>query len=297
MKYAFIDRHRSIWPVSILCEQLEVSPSGYHQHRQRRALHQGKPGGRISNDALLAHIKAIHAQVKGEYGWPRIWKQLLANGIRVGKERVRKLMALHGIRAKTKRKFKATTDSAHRLPVAPNLIARDFSPALPNQVWTTDITYLATDEGWLYLTVMLDLFSRQIVGWSIQPRMTRQLVVDALRMAWFRRRPPAGLIVHSDRGSQYCGHLFQSALKAYGMRSSMSRKGDCWDNAPTESLWGSMKRACVYGQRFTTREEAKAAVMNWLAFYNAKRLHSRLGYVSPMQFEKNWLAEQARRSA
>lgn len=129
MKYAFIDRHRSLWPVSILCEQLDVSPSGYHQHRQRRALHQGKPGGRVSNDALLAHIKAIHAQVKGEYGWPRIWKQLLANGIRVGKERVRKLMALHGIRAKTRRKFKATTNSAHLLPVAPNLIARNFSPA------------------------------------------------------------------------------------------------------------------------------------------------------------------------
>ena len=286
-----------MWPVSILCEQLEVSPSGYHQHRQRRALHQGKLGGRVSNDALLAHIKAIHAQVKGEYGWPRMWKQLLASGIRVGKERVRKLMAQHGIRAKTRRKFKATTNSAHRLPVAPNLIARDFAPALPNQVWTTDITYLATDEGWLYLAVMLDLFSRQVVGWSIQPRMTQQLVVDALRMAWFRRRPAAGLVVHSDRGSQYCGDLFQSALKAYGMKSSMSRKGDCWDNAPTESLWGSMKRACVYGQRFTTREEAKAAVLNWLAFYNAKRLHSRLDYVSPMQFEKNWLAEQARRSA
>jgi transposase InsO family protein len=297
VKYAFIDWYRSLWPVSILCEQLEVSPSGYHQHRQRRALRQGKPGGRVSNDALLAHIKAIHAQVKGEYGWPRIWKQLLANGIRVGKERVRKLMALHGIRAKTKRKFKATTNSAHQLPVAPNLIARDFSPALPNQVWTTDITYLATDEGWLYLTVMLDLFSRQVVGWSIKPRMTQQLVVDALRMAWFRRRPAAGLIVHSDRGSQYCGQLVQSALKAYGMRSSMSRKGDCWDNAPTESLWGSLKRACVYGQRFATREEAQAAVMNWLAFYNATRLHSRLGYVSPMQFEKNWLAEQVRRSA
>lgn len=154
----------------MLCEKLEVSPSGYHQNRQRRALNKGKPGVRIINDALLAHIKAIHAQVKGEYGWPRIWKQLLANGIRVGKERIRKLMALHGNKAKTKRKFKATTNSAHRLPVAPNLIERDFSPALPNQVWTTDITYLATYEGWLYLTVMLDLFSHQMVGWSIQPR-------------------------------------------------------------------------------------------------------------------------------
>ena len=149
----------------------------------------------------------------------------------------------------------------------------------------------------LYLTVMLDLFSRQVVGWSIQPRMTQQLVVDALRMAWFRRRPEPGLIVHSDRGSQYCSHLFQSTLKAYGMKSSMSRKADCWDNAPTESLWGSLKRACVYGHRFRTRAEAIEAVMNWLAFYNARRLHSTLGYVSPMQFEKNWLAEQERRSA
>ncbi len=145
-------------------------------------------------------------------------------------------MALHGIRAKNNRKFNATMNSSHQLPVALNLFARDFSPALPNQVWTTDITYLATDEGWLYLTVMLDLFSRQVVGWSIKHRMTQQLVVDTLRMAWFRRPPAARLFVHSDRGSQYCGHLFQSPLKAYGMRSSMSRKGDCWDNAPTESL-------------------------------------------------------------
>jgi len=297
VKYAFIDRHKATWPVSLLCEQLEISPSGYHQHRQRRTLKQGKPTARMSNDALLAHIKAIHAQVKGEYGWPRIWKQLLANGVRVGKERVRKLMAQHGIKARTKRKFKATTNSAHQLPVAPNLIERDFSPAFPNQIWTTDITYLDTDEGWLYLTVMLDLFNRQVVGWSIQPRMTQQLVVDALRMAWFRRRPQRGLIVHSDRGSQYCSKLFQTTLKAYGMQSSMSRKADCWDNAPTESLWGSLKRASVCGRRFTTREQAKVAVLDWLAFYNSTRLHSTLGYVSPMQFEKNWLAEQAKYSA
>lgn len=297
MKYAFIESNRRHWPVSMLCEQLNVSPSGYHQHRERKIGMDSKPRKTISNDALLAHIKAIHAQVKGEYGWPRIWKQLLANGVRVGKERVRKLMVQHRIRAKTKRRFKATTDSNHSLPVAPNLIARDFSPALPNQVWTTDITYIATDEGWLYLTVMLDLFSRQVVGWSIQPRMTRQLVIDALRMASFRRRPGKGLIVHSDRGSQYCSNEFQDALKAYGMRSSMSRKADCWDNAPTESLWGSLKRASVYGRQFATRNEAKNAVMDWLAFYNSTRLHSTLGYVSPMQFEKNWLAEQMKKSA
>jgi len=246
--------------VSVLCEQLEVSVSGYHQHVLREAANDG-PGPvrtRMSNDALLAHIKAIHAQVKGEYGWPRMWKELLARGIRVGKERVRKLMQLHGIKARTKRKFKATTNSAHDLPVAANLVQRNFTPAEPDSVWTTDITYLATDEGWLYLTVMLDLFSRQVVGWSIGPRMTKKLVVDALRMGWFRRRPAAGLIVHSDRGSQYCSKEFQDALRAYGMRSSMSRKADCWDNAPTESLWGSLKRARTHGKRFATRQAAQS---------------------------------------
>ena len=299
MKYAWIDGNRRHWPVSALCEQLEVSVSGYHQHVLRVGAKDGRrrgPGG-LSNDALLAHIKAIHAQVKGEYGWPRIWKELLARGVRVGKERVRKLMSQHGIKARTKRKFKATTDSAHDLPVATNLIQRDFAPAQPNRVWTTDITYLATDEGWLYLTVMLDLFSRQVVGWSIGPRMTKKLVTDALRMAWFRRRPAEGLIVHSDRGSQYCSKEFQDALRAYGMRSSMSRKADCWDNAPTESLWGSLKRARIHGKRFATRQAAQSEVMDWLAFYNATRLHSTLGYVSPMNYEKNWLAAQVSKSA
>jgi putative transposase len=177
----------------------------------------------MSNDALLAHIKVIHAEVKGEYGWPRMWKELLARGMRVGKERVRKLMKQHGIRARTKRKFKATTNSAHNLPVAANLVARNFAPMRPNETWTSDITYIDTAEGWLYLAVMLDLFSRQVVGWAIAPRMTSELVIDALRMAWFRRKPAKGLIVHTDRGSQYCGKDFQRALKAYGMVSSMRR--------------------------------------------------------------------------
>lgn len=283
----------------MMCEQLGVSISGYHQYVRRKDCPRGPFSGprRISNDALLAHIKAIHASSKQEYGWPRVWKALLLGGMRVGKERVRKLMKLHGIKAKTKRKFKATTDSAHDLPVAPNLIARDFSPAAPDRVWTTDITYLATDEGWLYLTVMLDLFSRKVVGWAIGSRMTKKLVTDALRMAWFRRRPAPGLIVHSDRGSQYCSKMFQDALKAYGMKSSMSRKADCWDNAPTESLWGSLKRARVQGRTFKTREEAKAEVMDWLAFYNSTRLHSTLGYTNPMNFEKSWWAAQQRKSA
>jgi transposase InsO family protein len=256
-----------------------------------------RPGARIGNDALLVHIRAVHAESRGEYGWPRVWKQLLAQGIRVGKERVRKLMKQHGIRARGKRKFKATTDSNHSLPVAPNLLERNFSPTAPNTVWTSDITYIATDEGWLYLTVILDLFSREVVGWSMRPHMRQELVVDALRMAWFRRRPAPGLIMHSDRGSQYCGKDFTRALKSYGMRASMSRKGDCWDNAPTESFWGSLKVGRLHGTRFPTRRAAMDEIIEWMTFYNHRRLHSTLGYLSPMQFERAWLATQQRQAA
>ncbi|MBB2926673.1 transposase InsO family protein [Paraburkholderia silvatlantica] len=296
MKYAWIERHSRQWPVSVACQALGVSPSGYH-NRKARDVDPDRPRRRISNDALLVHIRAVHAESKGEYGWPRVWKKLLAQGIRVSKDRVQRLMKLHGIKARTKRRFKATTDSKHNLPVAPNLLQRDFSPAKPDQVWTTDITYLWTDEGWLYLTVILDLFSRQVVGWSLKPHMRTELVSDALRMAWFRRRPEAGLIVHSDRGSQYCSAEFQDLLKSYGMRSSMSRRANCWDNAPTESLWGSLKQARIHGQRFATRREAMDEVIDWLSFYNHGRLHSTLNYVSPMQFEQNWHAAQRKQAA
>lgn len=295
MKYAWIERHRWYWPVSVQCEVLGVSPSGYHEHFRRRASPERRK--RISNDALLVHIKAIHAEARGEYGWPQIWKELLARGFRVGKERVRKLMALHDIKARGKRKYKVTTDSRHKLPISPNLLDRQFAVATPNRVWTSDITYIDTAEGWLYLVVVIDLFSRQIVGWSMQARMTKELVLDALRMAWFRRRPAHGLIFHSDRGSQYCSKEFRDALRAYGMRSSMSRKGDCWDNAPTESLWGSLKVGRLHGKRFATRRTAMDEVMDWIGFYNHRRLHSTLAYVSPMQFEKRWLAAQEKRAA
>jgi putative transposase len=303
MKYAWINKHsggKGGWPISMLCEQLEVSISGYHQHQRGAAAKRGGDATpkRMGDDALLAHIKAVAAQAKGEYGWPRIWKGLLAQGIRVGKERVRQTMKRHGITARVKRRFVLTTDSRHKLPIAPNLIGRDFNPKLPNQVWASDITYIDTGEGWLFLTVMVDLFSRQVVGWAIKEKMDKALVCDALRMGWFRRKPKAGLVVHTDRGSQYCSKEFQGALKAYGMKSSMSRKGDCWDNAPTESLWGSLKRARMQGnKRFATRALAKAEVMDWLAFYNATRLHSTLDYVSPMQFEQNWLAAQTQKAA
>jgi transposase InsO family protein len=291
MKYAWIQNNRRRWPVSLACEVLAVSPSGYHRHHRRSRQAQRGPRN-IGNDALLVHIKAIHAEAKGEYGWPRVWRELLARGIRVGKERVRKLMQLHGIRARSKRKYKATTDSQHNLPVARNLLQRNFTPAAPDCAYSSDITCIATDEGWLYVVVVMDLFSRQVVGWSMKPHMKAELVLEAMSMVWFRRRPEPMAIVHSDRGSQYCSHEFEQALRGWGLRSSMSRKGNCWDNAPTESLWGSLKVARVHGRRFESRRQAMDEVIDWLSFYNHRRLHSTLGYVSPMQFERAWLAAQ-----
>lgn len=288
---------RQQYPVSISCGVLEVSASGYFNWLRRPRDMAGRPGVRHSDEAVLAHIRAIHAEVKGEYGWPRMHKELLARGIRVGKDRVRKLMKQHGIRARTKRKFVVTTDSKHSLPVAPDLVQRRFNPEEPNQLWSGDITYIDTDEGWLYLAAVIDLFSRQVVGWSLQPHMQAGLVKDALAMAWWRRRPPPGLIFHSDRGSQYCSAEFQNALKDWKMRSSMSRKGNCWDNAPTESFWGRLKTASVHGHKFATREEARQAVMDWMAFYNHRRLHSSLGYLSPMRFEQRWYEAQRKKAA
>jgi putative transposase len=298
VKYAWIGRHQNHWPITLQCEVLNVSTSGYFEHQRRKDVVQpAKLGNRLSDEALLAHIKAAHAASKGEYGWPRIWKELLANGVRVGKERIQRLMKSHGIKARGKRKFVVTTDSKHNLPIAPNLLNRNFQPAQPKVVWTSDITYIQTDEGWLYLAAVIDLYSRQVVGWSMQPHMQTSLVTDALRMAWFRRRPEPGLIFHSDRGSQYCSQAFQQTLNEYGMQSSMSRKGNCWDNAPTESLWGSLKVGRLYGMRFETRRQAMDEVIDWLTFYNHRRLHSTLGYISPMQFEKNWFAAQLKDAA
>ncbi len=239
------------------CRVLEVSVAGYHEHFVRRA--SDAQQRHLSDDALLVHIKAIHAQTRGGYGWPRIWKELLARGIRVGKDRVQKLMQLHGIRARGKRRFKVTTDSKHDLPISPNLLDRQFSVAEPDKVWAGDITYIATDEGWLFLAVVIDLFSRQVVGCSLREDMTRDIVIDALRMAWFKRHPAKqdGLIFHSDRGSQYASKDFRDVLAEYGITSSMSRKGNCWDNACSETLFGSLKVERLHGQRFETRRQAK----------------------------------------
>jgi len=298
VKYAWIERHKSQWPVTLQCDVLNVSASGYFE-RQRRQ-NSGQPTSfdkRLSDEALLVYIRAAHAGSKGEYGWPRVWQELYADGVPAGKERIRLLMKLHGIKARGKRKYVVTTDSRHNLPIAPNLLNRNFQPALPNTVWTGDITYIQTDEGWLYLAAVIDLFSRQVVGWSMQSHMQTSLVDDALRMAWFRRRPESGLIFHSDRGSQYCSHTFQQTLTECGMQSSMSRTGNCWDNAPTESLWGSLKVGRLYGMRFATRRHAMDEVIDWLMYYNHRRRHSTLGYLSPMQFEQNWFAAQLQDAA
>jgi transposase InsO family protein len=300
VKYAWIASNKAKWPITLACDVLGVSASGYFEHWRRKKLETPtKPGAnrRMSDEALLVHIRAIHAEVKGEYGWPKMWKELVARGYRVGKERVRRLMKNHGIRARCKRKFVVTTDSKHHLPIAPDLVQRNFTPTAPNQVWTGDITYIATDEGWLYLAAVIDLFSRQVVGWSMQAHMQSSLVTDALKMAWYRRHPAPGLIFHSDRGSQYCGHEFQDTLTGYKIKSSMSRKGNCWDNAPTESLWGRLKVGRLYGQKFATRREAMDEVIDWLTFYNHSRLHSTLGYVSPMKFEERWTAAQQLKAA
>jgi transposase InsO family protein len=302
VKYAWIALHKKAWPIGLTCQTLGVSTSGYFAHARGKGACSDNGTGtsrRIGDAALLVHIKAIHAEVKGEYGWPRMFRELVARGMRVGKARVQRLMQRHGIKARGKRKFVVTTDSKHDLPIAPNLLERNFTPAAPNQVWTSDITYIATDEGWLYLAAVIDLFSRQVVGWSMKDHMQAGMVADALRMAWFRRRPAPGLIFHSDRGSQYCSHEFQGALAGYEMKSSMSRKGNCWDNAPTESLWARLKVGRLYGKRFATRREAMDEVMDWLTFYNHRRLHSTLGHVSPMTFEQRWIAaqQQDRKSA
>ena len=292
MKYAFIERYRRIWPICVQCRVLEVSVSGFHQHLARRR----KIASRrhLSDAFLLAHISAVYAEHRGAYGWPRIWRELVKRGIRVGKQRVQRLMQQHGIRARGKRRFRVvTTDSRHDLPIAPNLLNRNFTPARPNQAWTGDITYIETEEGWLFLAVVIDLFSRRVVGWSLQPHMERSLVIDALDMAWQQRRPVEGeLLFHSDRGSQYASQDFARLLDKHGITASMSRKGNCWDNACSETLFGSLKVEWLDGQRFATIREAKDAVLAWLRWYDRARMHSTLAYSSPAEYEKRWRDEQ-----
>jgi transposase InsO family protein len=272
-----------------MCEVLDVSLSGYRSWKRGGKLNRK----RLSDAQMLALIKAIHAELKGIYGSPRMVRELRNRGFPASKERVERLMRDNDIRARHKKRYKVTTDSKHNLPIAPNLLDRNFTPSAPNQVWTSDITYLWTDEGWLYLAIVLDLFNREVIGWSLKPRMTADIVTDALTMAWFRKKPADGVMHHSDRGSQYASHAFQSQLKKYGMICSMSRKGNCWDNAPTESWFNSFKNERVHGLRYATRDEMKAMAFGYIeVLYNRKRQHSTLGYKSPIQFLDDWLVTQ-----
>jgi putative transposase len=288
VKYAWIDGQRDAYPLQALCDLLGVSTSGYADWKAC-----GGPTHWLSDEQLLALIRSVHAQYKQAYGSPRITDELKERGIPVSRERVRRLMKANGIRARHKRRYKATTDSKHALPVAPNLLDRQFETSAPDLVWTADITYIATREGWLYLAVVMDLYTRMIVGWSMDSRMTRELVMNALRMARFHCKPKPGLLHHSDRGSQYCSGDYQALLAEYGMVASMSRKGNCWDNAPMESFFNSLKNERVFHEDYTTREQAKQDLFDYIeVFYNRRRRHSALRYKSPAQHHAAWFAQQ-----
>jgi putative transposase len=282
MRYDFVERHRGRWPVRLMCRVLHVSAGGYYDWRGRP-----KSDTAARRDVLVIAIKAIHGEVKARYGSPRMHAELVA---RIGPccvNTVARLMRQEGITAKTKRKFRVTTDSNHNRPVAENVLNRRFEPEAPNQAWTADITYLATGEGWLYLAAVEDLYSRRIVGWSMSSRIDSRLVVDALAMAISRRRPGAGLVAHSDRGSQYASEHYQRLLADHAIIGSMSRRANCWDNAPMESFFASLKKELTRGEIFATREEAKATVFEYIeVFFNRIRRHSSLGYKSPIEYER-----------
>ena len=278
------------YPVTILCKVMEVSRSGFYDF-----LHRFNDGtdGNPKEAALATRIHSIFKEHKSKYGSRRILKQLNEEGYDIGRYKVRRIMKDLGLKAKISKRYKVTTDSRHSFPIAPNVLNRNFDVGGPNRVWTADITYVWTLEGWLYLAVIMDLFSRQIVGWSMDKRMKKQLTLDALAMAYFRRKPSQGLLHHSDRGSQYACYEYQKRLKEYHMIPSMSRKGECWDNSPTERFFRSLKSERLSDCRFTTRRSANLEVLDYISYYNSIRLHSTLGYKSPFTYEK----EQRRKAA
>ncbi len=282
MRYQFIEDHRQQWPTRLMCRILEVSTGGYYQWRQRPAC-----PAQERRAALVAEIKTIHHEVKARYGSPRIHAELVARGRPCSVNTVAKLMSQAGVAAKTKRKFRSTTDSNHGLPVAENIVDRQFDPTAANQTWTADITYIPTREGWLYLAVVEDLHSRPIVGWSMSERIDSRLVVDALAMAVARRLAGEDLVSHSDRGSQYASEHYRQLLSGHGITCSMSRRANCWDNAPMESFFASLKKELVHDEDYATRAEARSSIFEYIeVFYNRIRRHSSLGYRSPVEYER-----------
>jgi transposase InsO family protein len=282
MRFRQIEDHREVWPVRVMCAALSVSPSGYYAWRSR------PPSLRkIANRELLGNIQRVHAHHRGRYGAPRIHAELRAEGQIVGRKRIERVMRQHGIRARAPCRYRVcTTDSKHSLPVAPNLLDQNFVADRPNQVWLADITYIATGEGWLYLAAILDLFTRKVVGWAMRDHMRAELTIAALTMAIQRRRPGVGLIHHSDRGSQYAAGDYRDILHAATIIQSMSRKANCWDNAPMESFFGTLKTELVHQREYLDRDAARRDLFAYIeGYYNRQRIHSAIGYITPDQAE------------
>jgi putative transposase len=282
VKFQFIQEHLRQFSIETVCEVLEVSRSGYYAWRDRPC-----SGQERRREELARKIQAVYQENRHVYGSPRVCRALQAQGESVCENTVARVMRQHGIQAKSKKKFvPRTTDSLHDQPVADNLLNREFTADRPNRKWVTDITYIPTDEGWLYLAGVLDLFSRKIVGWAMADHMRTDLVSDALRMAILHRCPGEGLLHHSDRGVQYASEDYQQLLEEHRMEVSMSGRGDCWDNACAESFWGTLKTELIHHERYATHETARQAIFEYIeVFYNRKRLHSSLGYLSPEAFE------------
>ncbi|APT59740.1 transposase [Roseomonas gilardii] len=282
MRFALIDAAKEEFPVHRLCSVLGVSQSGYFAWR-------GRPACRRQHEdmVLLAHVRSAFTLSNGTYGSPRMTRELQDSGLAVGRRRTARLMRENGLRARQKRRFKRTTDSHHAWPVAPNLLDQDFSAEGPNQKWGSDISYIWTCEGWLYLAVVIDLFARRAVGWAMADRLHRELALTALRKALIMRRPTPGLIHHADRGSQYCSADYQAELRKHGILISMSSKGNCYDNAMVETFFKTLKSELVWRTMFETRQDAEQAIGRYIdGFYNPVRRHSALDFTSPAQFEK-----------
>jgi putative transposase len=283
VKYAWIGEHSDQYHVTKMCRQLDVSRTGYYQWKRR------VPSCRsIANQVLDAQVAAIHTGSRRSYGRPRIVRQLHDQGVQVGHERVRKSLTRQGLHPVYKRPYRVTTDSIHRKPIAPNVLARRFDDWQVNQAWVGDITYVATGEGWLYLACVMDLASRRIVGWSMSNRIKADLVCEALKSAYWRRKPSEGLIMHSDRGSQYASDTHRQLIKDYRMTQSMSRRANCWDNAAMESFFKTLKVERIHQLFYETRTVAKLDIVEWIeGFYNRTRIHSSIDYKTPIDVESN----------
>lgn len=281
VKFAFILVEKALYPITVLCNVLGVSPSGFHAWRARPA------APRVRGDAVLAaQVTAVHNRSRKTYGSPRVHAELRAKGVCVGRKRVERLMRENGPEGRRKRRFRKTTDSKHPHPIAPNVVARDFKAAAPNKTWVTDVTAIWTLEGWLYLAAVLDLFSRRVVAWAASTTNDTALALHALQKGLNSRRPDWGLVHHSDRGSPYASAAYRTALDHHGITASMSRKGDCWDNAVAESFFATLRAELVDHQRYVTHEAATASIGDYIDnFYNVERRHSFLDYLNPIEFE------------